>query len=91
MRDIMNAEKIDQYFKEHRSDHLEELKAFLRIPSISSLTEHKEDVRQAAEWLKKAIEKAGLENAEVFETDGHPVVYADWLHGRAARRVLQCE
>lgn len=84
----MNAEKIDQYFKDHRSDHLEELKAFLRIPSISSLTEHKEDVRQAAEWLKMAMEKAGLENAEVFETDGHPVVYADWLHAEGKPTVL---
>lgn len=84
----MNAEKIDQYFKDHRSDHLEELKAFLRIPSISSLTEHKEDVRKAADWLKAAMEKAGLENAEVFETDGHPVVYADWLHAEGKPTVL---
>lgn len=84
----MNAEKIDQYFKKHRSDHLEELKAFLRIPSISSLTEHKEDVRKAAEWLKNAMQKAGLENAEVFETDGHPVVYADWLHAEGKPTVL---
>lgn len=84
----MNAEKIDQYFKDHRSDQLEELKAFLRIPSISSLTEHKGDVRKAAEWLKNAMEKAGLENAEVFETDGHPVVYADWLHAEGKPTVL---
>lgn len=84
----MNAEKIDQYFKDHRSDHLEELKAFLRIPSVSSLTEHKEDVRKAAEWLRSAMEKAGLENAEVFETDGHPVVYADWLHAEGKPTVL---
>lgn len=84
----MNAEKIDQYFKDHRTDHLEELKAFLRIPSISSLTEHKADVRKAAEWLKEAMEKAGLENAEVFETDGHPVVYADWLHAEGKPTVL---
>lgn len=84
----MNAEKIDQYFTDHRADHLEELKAFLRIPSISSLTEHKDDVRKAAEWLRDAMEKAGLENAEVFETDGHPVVYADWLHAEGKPTVL---
>ncbi|MGO1057514.1 dipeptidase [Planococcus sp. FY231025] len=84
----MNAEKIDQYFKDHRTDHLEELKAFLRIPSISSLTEHKADVRKAAEWLKSSMERAGLENAEVFETDGHPVVYADWLHAEGKPTVL---
>lgn len=84
----MNAQVIDQYFKDHREEHLEELKAFLRIPSISSLSEHKEDIRKGAEWLKEAMLKAGLENAEVFETEGHPVVYADWLHAEGKPTVL---
>lgn len=84
----MNAQLIDQYFKDHREEHLEELKAFLRIPSISSLSEHKEDIRKGAEWLKEAMLKAGLENAEVFETEGHPVVYADWLHAEGKPTVL---
>lgn len=84
----MNAKEIDQYFKDHRQQHLEELKAFLRIPSISSLSEHKQDIRKGAEWLKNAMLKAGLENAEVFETEGHPVVYADWLHAEGKPTVL---
>lgn len=84
----MNAQAIDQYFKDHREQHLEELKTFLRIPSISSLSEHKSDIRKGAEWLKKAMLKAGLENAEVFETEGHPVVYADWLHAEGKPTVL---
>ncbi|MBZ5203010.1 dipeptidase [Planomicrobium chinense] len=84
----MNAQMIDEYFKNHREDHLEELKAFLRIPSISSLSEHKDDVRKGAEWLRDAMEKAGLENAKVFETEGHPVVYADWLHAEGKPTVL---
>nr|WP_251477127.1 dipeptidase [Planococcus sp. NCCP-2050] len=85
---MMNAQVIDQYFKDHREEHLEELKAFLRIPSISSLSEHKDDIRKGAEWLKEAMLKAGLENAEVFETEGHPVVYADWLHAEGKPTVL---
>ncbi|CEG21847.1 Succinyl-diaminopimelate desuccinylase [Planococcus massiliensis] len=84
----MNAQAIDQYFKDHREQHLEELKTFLRIPSISSLSEHKSDIRKGAEWLKEAMLKAGLENAEVFETEGHPVVYADWLHAEGKPTVL---
>ncbi|HSP21749.1 MAG TPA: dipeptidase [Planococcus sp. (in: firmicutes)] len=84
----MNAEHIDQYFKDHREQHLEELKAFLRIPSVSSLSEHKEDIRKGAEWLKTSMQEAGLENAEIFETDGHPVVYADWLHAEGKPTVL---
>ncbi|WKA52992.1 dipeptidase [Planococcus liqunii] len=85
---MMNAQMIDEYFKNHREEHLEELKAFLRIPSISSLSEHKDDVRKGAEWLRDAMEKAGLENAKVFETEGHPVVYADWLHAEGKPTVL---
>lgn len=84
----MNSQIIDQYFKTHREAHLEELKAFLRIPSISSLSEHREDIRNGAEWLKGAMLKAGLENAEIFETEGHPVVYADWLHAEGKPTVL---
>ena len=84
----MNAQQIDQYFKDYREQHLEELKAFLRIPSVSSLSEHKDDVRKGAEWLKTSMQEAGLENAEIFETDGHPVVYADWLHAEGKPTVL---
>ncbi|PSL40543.1 acetylornithine deacetylase/succinyl-diaminopimelate desuccinylase-like protein [Planomicrobium soli] len=84
----MNPQAIDTYFKEYRETHLEELKAFLRIPSVSSLSEHKEDVRSAAEWLKASMEKAGLENVKVDETAGHPVVYADWLHAEGKPTVL---
>ncbi|WP_416145363.1 dipeptidase [Planococcus koreensis] len=84
----MNAKQIDQYFKDYREQHLEELKAFLRIPSVSSLSEHKDDVRKGAEWLKTSMQEAGLENAEIFETDGHPVVYADWLHAEGKPTVL---
>lgn len=84
----MNAQAIDNYFSEHRGEHLEELKTFLRIPSISSLSEHKGDVRDAAEWLKTSMEKAGLENVKIDETAGHPVVYADWLHAEGKPTVL---
>ncbi|MDN7244842.1 dipeptidase [Planococcus shenhongbingii] len=84
----MNAQVIDQYFKDHREEHLEELKAFLRIPSISSLSEHKGDIRKGAEWLRDAMQNAGLENAKVLETEGHPVVYADWLHAEGKPTVL---
>ena len=59
---------------------LEELKALLRIPSISTLPEHKHDVRQAAELLAEELKRIGMESVQVIKTDGHPLVYADWLH-----------
>ncbi len=84
----MNATQIDKYFKDHRQAHLEELKSFLRIPSVSSLSEHKADMQKGAEWLIKSLTKAGLENASIDETDGHPVVYADWLHAEGKPTIL---
>ena len=55
----------------------DELFDFLRIPSVSARTEHRDDVREAAGWLADRIREAGLD-AEVFETDGHPIVLGEW-------------
>ena len=84
----MQPKTLDHYFKSNREDHLEELKSFLRIPSVSSLSKHKDDVRNAAVWLTKALKKAGLEHIRIDETEGHPVVYADWLHAEGKPTVL---
>ncbi len=81
-------QQLDQYFTEHRSTHLEQLNEFLRIPSISALSEHKSDMEKAAKWLVQSFDDAGLENVSVDETDGHPVVYADWLHAEGKPTIL---
>jgi len=80
--------KLDQYFTNSRDKHLAELQEFLRIPSISALSEHKENMQQAAEWLLASLKKAGLENLSIDETDGHPVVYGDWLHAEGKPTIL---
>ena len=68
---------------------LEELKALLRIPSISTLPEHAADVRRAAEFISGRLLDAGLEHVELIEADGrHPLVYADWLHAPGKPTVL---
>ncbi len=66
----------------HKSQErfLEELKALLRIPSVSTLPEHKADVRRAAEVLALDLRCIGMEHVEIIDTPGHPLVYADWLH-----------
>src|SRR5664280_1465971 len=61
---------------------------FLRIPSISGIPAHAGDCRRAAEWLATGLRAAGLENVELSETGGHPIVYADWLHAAGAPTVL---
>src|SRR5579864_2605941 len=67
------------YYQQHHQDYLEGLKAFLRIPSISTLSEHKPDIRKAAEFVRAELERAGLQQAQLIEGGGNPLVYAEWL------------
>lgn len=77
---MSQSQTLDAYFTENREKHLEELNEFLRIPSISSLSEHKQDIQTAAEWLAEKLRKLNIENVTVDQTAGHPVVYGEWLH-----------
>ncbi len=67
------------YFQEHHAEYLEGLKTFLRIPSISTLSEHKPDILKAAEFARGELERSGLQHAELIEGEGNPLVYAEWL------------
>jgi acetylornithine deacetylase/succinyl-diaminopimelate desuccinylase-like protein len=67
---------------------LNELLEFLRIPSVSTLPEHKGDVAKAAQFVAASLKDAGMENVEVIQTDRHPLVYGDWLHAEGAPTVL---
>ena len=58
---------------------LDELKDLLRIPSISTLPEHKDDCRRAATVLADELKRIGFNQARLIETEGHPLVYAEWL------------
>ncbi len=64
------------YLKSHRTEHLAEVQDFLRIPSVSALSQHKADVAQAASWLASRLKDAGFENARIDATPGNPVVVA---------------
>jgi len=79
---------IDRYVKENEVRFLEELKDFLRIPSISTLPENNEATHRAADFVVDHLWAAGIENVELIETDRHPLVYADWLHAPGKPTVL---
>ncbi len=80
---------VTTYLQENREAHLQELNDFLRLQSISSISEHKQDIRETADWLEKAFIRAGIKNVEVIETAKHPVVYAEWLGaGKDAKTIL---
>lgn len=80
--------EYQQYLDAHQDRFVEEYLEFLRFPSISALPAHAPDVRGAAEWVANRVTQAGLENAAVMETGGHPVVYGDWLHAPGQPTVL---
>ncbi len=76
------------YLENNQPDFTARLLDFLRIPSISSLPEHANDVRAAGAWVAEQLRSAGMEHVDVIETGGHPVVYADWLHAPGKPTVM---
>jgi acetylornithine deacetylase/succinyl-diaminopimelate desuccinylase-like protein len=76
------------YARQNHPRFLHELKALLRIPSVSTLPEHKGDCHFAAEVLAAELSRIGMENVRIIETEGHPLVYADWLHAEGKPTML---
>jgi acetylornithine deacetylase/succinyl-diaminopimelate desuccinylase-like protein len=76
------------YARGNQQRFLNELKDLLRIPSISTLDEHKSDVQKAADFVAAELRRVGLENVETIPSKGHPLVYAEWLHAPGKPTVL---
>src|SRR5437763_16595977 len=76
------------YARNNQQRFLSELKDLLRIPSISTLEEHKSDVQKAADVVASELRRIGMENVETIATKGHPLIYADWLHAPGKPTVL---
>ena len=68
------------FAQQNQQRFLDELKSLLRIPSVSTLPEHKPDIQRAATFVADELKRIGFENVSVITTAGHPLVYADWLH-----------
>ena len=82
------SHKTSHYVEDNKQRLLDELKEFLRIPSVSTLPEHQPDIARAAQFTADSMRKAGLENIEIIPTAKHPLVYADWLHAPGKPTVL---
>ena len=81
-------EKVKQYIEENKDRFLNELFELIRIPSISSISDHKPDMEKAANKLKELLLKAGCDKAEVMPSTGNPVVYAEKMIDPAKPTVL---
>ena len=82
------SQATDLFVEQNKSRLLDELKTFLRIPSVSTLPDHFPEVRRAAQFVADSMKTAGLENIEIIQTAKHPLVYADWLHAPGKPTVL---
>lgn len=81
-------EKSKKYVEENKDRFLEELFGLIRIPSISSIADHKPDMLKAANYWKDSMLKAGCDKAEVLPTDGNPVVFGEKIIDPNAPTVL---
>jgi acetylornithine deacetylase/succinyl-diaminopimelate desuccinylase-like protein len=77
-----------EYIESKRNEHLEELKEFLRIPSVSTKSEHKPDIERAARWVADKLRAAGMQSVDILPTGGHPMVFGEWLKAPGKPTVL---
>src|SRR5690242_8177262 len=78
------------YYQANRDRFLQGLTSLLKIPSVSTLPEHKPDVRRAAEFVAEELRSMGIENAEIIDgkEDQNPLVYAEWLGAQGKPTLL---
>lgn len=72
----------------HRIRYLEELKRFLRFPSVSAQSKHAGDVRRCAQWLAGHLKGIGMNGVRLIATPRHPIVYAEWTGAPGLPTVL---
>ena len=68
------------YLDAKQSQFVDELLNFVRIPSVSASDDHILDVVTAGNWVVQRLISAGVENVRMIPTEGHPIVYGDWLN-----------
>ncbi len=71
--------QLETYIAQNENRFLEDLKGWLRIPSISALPEYMPDIQRAAEYAVQQLRQIGFQGVEVIPTLGSPLVYGEWL------------
>jgi acetylornithine deacetylase/succinyl-diaminopimelate desuccinylase-like protein len=72
-------ERLFRYIEANKGIFLNELKEFLSIPSISAQSDHNADTRLCAKWVADQMHSIGMQDVQIFETPGHPIVYCEWM------------
>jgi len=81
-------DNIKDYIKQNKDKILDELFELIRIPSVSAKEENKQDMFKAADYLKNSLLHAGADNAEIYPTEGHPVLIGEKIIDKSLPTVL---
>src|SRR5690625_352064 len=82
-----NMENLNNYIDSQFTEAVDELKEFLKIPSISADSKYEKEVRRGAEWLENQLKKLKVKT-KIYETEGHPIVYGEYIVSDDAPTVL---
>jgi len=81
-------QEITSFVDANKDRYLSELKDFIAIPSVSSQKNHEPDMRRCAQWVADHMRTVGMQNVQIFETKGHPVVFSEWMGAPGKPTVL---
>jgi acetylornithine deacetylase/succinyl-diaminopimelate desuccinylase-like protein len=79
---------VKEYIASNKDRFLSELFDWLKIPSVSADSSHKNDVRRAAEFLVEKLKATGIDKVEICETKGHPIVFGEKIINPSLPTVL---
>lgn len=79
---------VYEYLDAHEDEILRDVLEFASIPSISTDANYKGEVARAAQWVSQQLSEAGPLTADIFQTEGHPIVFAEWLGAPGQPTVL---
>ena len=81
-------EQVVKYIKDNRERYIEELKDYIRIPSISTLKSNIPDIKKCSKFVADNLKNAGMKKVKIIPTAGHPLVYAEWMGAPGKPTVL---
>jgi len=77
---MTNTSEPLAYMHKNQDRYLAELKELIKIPSISTNPENKQDIENTAHWIADQLNALGMENVKIYTTAGHPVVFGEYLN-----------
>ena len=79
---------VVDYINANKQRYVDELVEFLKIPSISSNPENKQDMVVCAKFVESKLAEIGAQKLKVYETKGHPIVYGELMDAPGKPTVL---